>query len=203
MAHYRQIRQSRLMNGKARKDYMPPIKRRFPLRQCFCQNPRHGRVSLALMKICHTCQQIYSDDVEFCPRDSAHLSQAVGLGCDGSPLWGSPTSSGTSTYRMGRAFLPSTRSTTSLMAAIRRLPVLDCLVFYTRSRQDARSRRIITSPESGRRAPAVDVSGLASCPPKGVRWALVWRVATVRGRPSPGWRFAPGQFPRQTRPRKK
>jgi hypothetical protein len=26
------------------------------------------------MKICHTCQQIYSDDVEFCPRDAAHLT---------------------------------------------------------------------------------------------------------------------------------
>jgi serine/threonine-protein kinase len=26
------------------------------------------------MKICHTCQQTYSDDVEFCPRDGAHLT---------------------------------------------------------------------------------------------------------------------------------
>jgi serine/threonine-protein kinase len=26
------------------------------------------------MKICHTCQQTYSDDLEFCPRDGAHLS---------------------------------------------------------------------------------------------------------------------------------
>jgi WD40 repeat protein len=26
------------------------------------------------MKICHTCQQAYSDDVEFCPRDGAHLA---------------------------------------------------------------------------------------------------------------------------------
>jgi serine/threonine-protein kinase len=26
------------------------------------------------MKICHTCQQTYSDGVEFCPRDGAHLT---------------------------------------------------------------------------------------------------------------------------------
>jgi serine/threonine-protein kinase len=26
------------------------------------------------MKICHTCQQTYSDDLEFCPRDGAHLT---------------------------------------------------------------------------------------------------------------------------------
>jgi serine/threonine-protein kinase len=26
------------------------------------------------MKICHTCQQTYSDDVEFCPRDGALLA---------------------------------------------------------------------------------------------------------------------------------
>jgi len=26
------------------------------------------------MKICHTCQQTYSDDVEFCPRDGARLA---------------------------------------------------------------------------------------------------------------------------------
>ena len=26
------------------------------------------------MKICHTCQQTYSDEVEFCPRDGAHLT---------------------------------------------------------------------------------------------------------------------------------
>ena len=26
------------------------------------------------MKICHICQQTYSDDVEFCPRDGAHLT---------------------------------------------------------------------------------------------------------------------------------
>jgi serine/threonine-protein kinase len=26
------------------------------------------------MKICPTCQQTYSDDVEFCPRDGAHLT---------------------------------------------------------------------------------------------------------------------------------
>jgi serine/threonine-protein kinase len=26
------------------------------------------------MKVCHTCQQTYSDDIEFCPRDGAHLA---------------------------------------------------------------------------------------------------------------------------------
>ncbi|MGA2988434.1 MAG: hypothetical protein ABSG32_32090 [Terriglobia bacterium] len=26
------------------------------------------------MKICHTCQHGYSDDVEFCPRDGAQLT---------------------------------------------------------------------------------------------------------------------------------
>jgi serine/threonine-protein kinase len=26
------------------------------------------------MKICHTCRQIYADDLEFCPRDGAHLA---------------------------------------------------------------------------------------------------------------------------------
>ena len=26
------------------------------------------------MKICHTCQQTYSEDVEFCPRDGARLA---------------------------------------------------------------------------------------------------------------------------------
>ena len=26
------------------------------------------------MKICHTCQQTYSDDLEFCPRDGARLT---------------------------------------------------------------------------------------------------------------------------------
>jgi hypothetical protein len=26
------------------------------------------------MKICTTCQQSYSDDLEFCPRDGAHLA---------------------------------------------------------------------------------------------------------------------------------
>jgi len=29
------------------------------------------------MKICHTCQQTYSDDAEFCPRDGAHLTAQV------------------------------------------------------------------------------------------------------------------------------
>jgi hypothetical protein len=29
---------------------------------------------VAFMKICPTCQQAYSDDVEFCPRDGARLS---------------------------------------------------------------------------------------------------------------------------------
>jgi protein TonB len=29
------------------------------------------------MKICHTCQQSYSDDIEFCPRDSARLPAQV------------------------------------------------------------------------------------------------------------------------------
>jgi serine/threonine-protein kinase len=29
---------------------------------------------LGLTKICHTCQQAYSDDVEFCPRDGARLA---------------------------------------------------------------------------------------------------------------------------------
>jgi len=28
------------------------------------------------MKICPTCQQTYSDDVEFCPRDGARLAAA-------------------------------------------------------------------------------------------------------------------------------
>ena len=61
----------------------------------------------------------------------------------------------------------------------------------------------IASPQPGRRAPGPGVSGLAFCPPKGARWALVWRVARVRGLRSPGWRFAPGPFARQTHPRKK
>jgi formylglycine-generating enzyme required for sulfatase activity len=30
------------------------------------------------MKICSTCQQTYSDDVEFCPRDGAHLTAPPG-----------------------------------------------------------------------------------------------------------------------------
>jgi predicted Ser/Thr protein kinase len=33
-----------------------------------------GELHWPLMKICHTCQQTYSDDVEFCPRDGARLT---------------------------------------------------------------------------------------------------------------------------------
>ena len=62
------------MNGKAPKDLLSAIKREIPLRLLLWQNLRSTSVPLAPMKICHSCQQTYSDTIDFCPRDGARLA---------------------------------------------------------------------------------------------------------------------------------